>query len=49
MIRSAVTVSLVPELRGGPFIFWDDLAAVVRKPPLSASMPSNCFITKRAP
>jgi sugar phosphate isomerase/epimerase len=26
MIRSAVTVSLVPEVRGGPFIFWDDLA-----------------------
>jgi sugar phosphate isomerase/epimerase len=27
MIRSAVTVSLVPEMRGGPFVFWDDLAA----------------------
>jgi sugar phosphate isomerase/epimerase len=27
MIRSAVTVSLVPELRGGPFVFWDDLVA----------------------
>jgi sugar phosphate isomerase/epimerase len=26
MIRSAVTVSLVPEARGGPFVFWDDLA-----------------------
>lgn len=26
MIRSAVTISLVPEMRGGPFIFWDDLA-----------------------
>jgi sugar phosphate isomerase/epimerase len=25
MIRSAVTVSLVPELRGGPFVFGDDL------------------------
>ncbi|MHC5544809.1 sugar phosphate isomerase/epimerase, partial [Singulisphaera rosea] len=25
-IRSSVTVSLVPEARGGPFIFWDDLA-----------------------
>src|SRR5204862_472773 len=25
MIRSAVTISLVPELRGGPFVFWDDL------------------------
>lgn len=27
--RSAVTVSLVPEARGGPFIFWDDLPAAV--------------------
>ena len=27
MIRSAVTISLVPEMRGGPFIFWDDLPA----------------------
>ncbi len=25
MIRSAVTVSLVDEARGGPFVFWDDL------------------------
>ena len=31
MIRSAVTVSLVPESRGGPFIFWDDLAESCRK------------------
>lgn len=31
MIRSAVTVSLVPEARGGPFVFWDDLAAACRK------------------
>lgn len=27
MIKSAVTVSLVNEARGGPFVFWDDLAA----------------------
>jgi sugar phosphate isomerase/epimerase len=27
MIRSAVTVSLVPEVRGGPFVYWDDLPA----------------------
>lgn len=26
MIRSAVTVSLVAEARGGPFVFWHDLA-----------------------
>lgn len=30
MIRSAVTVSLVPEARGGPFVFGDDLAAACR-------------------
>src|SRR3712207_2319134 len=29
-IRSAVTISLVPEARGGPFVFWDDLAAACR-------------------
>ena len=27
MIRSAVTVSLVEEARGGPFVFWHDLPA----------------------
>ncbi|MEZ6076444.1 MAG: hypothetical protein R3C56_12530 [Pirellulaceae bacterium] len=26
MIRSAITVSLVSEARGGPFVFWDDLS-----------------------
>lgn len=26
MIRSAITISLVPEARGGPFVFWDGLA-----------------------
>ena len=31
MIRSAVTVSLVEEARGGPFVFWDDLAEACRK------------------
>ena len=31
MIRSAVTVSLVKEARGGPFVFWDDLPAACRK------------------
>ena len=30
MIRSAVTVSLVPEVRGGPFVYWDDLPAACR-------------------
>ena len=30
-MKSAVTVSLVPEARGGPFVFWDDLAAGVRQ------------------
>lgn len=27
MIKSAVTISLVEQARGGPFVFWDDLAA----------------------
>ncbi len=27
MIHSAITLSLVPEARGGPFVYWDDLAA----------------------
>ncbi len=31
MIRLAVTVSLVPEARGGPFVFWDDLPAACAK------------------
>ncbi|HEV8061770.1 MAG TPA: sugar phosphate isomerase/epimerase family protein [Gemmataceae bacterium] len=31
MIRSSVTVSLTPEVRGGPFVFWDDLPAACRK------------------
>jgi len=31
MIKSAVTISLVPEARGGPFIFWDDLHEACRK------------------
>lgn len=31
MIRSAVTVSLVAEARGGPFVFWDNLDAAVRQ------------------
>src|SRR6266536_1955178 len=25
-MHSAITISLVPEARGGPFVFWDDLA-----------------------
>jgi sugar phosphate isomerase/epimerase len=29
-MHSAVTISLVPEARGGPFVFWDDLAAGCR-------------------
>ncbi len=31
MIRTAVTVSLVPEARGGPFVFWDDLPHACRE------------------
>lgn len=29
-MRSAITVSLVQQARGGPFVFWDDLAATCR-------------------
>lgn len=28
-IHSAVTVSLVPEAKGGPFVFWDDLPQAI--------------------
>jgi sugar phosphate isomerase/epimerase len=31
VIRSSVTISLVPEARGGPFVFWDDLRGACRK------------------
>jgi len=31
MIQSAVTISLVPEARGGPFVFWDDLSSACAK------------------
>ena len=31
MIRSAVTVSLVEEARGGPFVYWHDLAEASKK------------------
>jgi sugar phosphate isomerase/epimerase len=30
-MKSAVTISLVSEARGGPFVFWDDLDAGMRK------------------
>lgn len=29
-MKSAVTISLVPQARGGPFVFWDDLADSIR-------------------
>ncbi len=34
-VRSAVTVSLVPEAKGGPFVFWDDLEGAIE---LAASL-----------
>jgi sugar phosphate isomerase/epimerase len=30
-ISSCVTISLVPEARGGPFVYWDDLPAACRE------------------
>jgi len=29
-VKSAITVSLVPESRGGPFVLWDDLLAAMK-------------------
>jgi sugar phosphate isomerase/epimerase len=29
-MKSAVTISLVPQARGGPFVFWDDLPESIR-------------------
>src|SRR5687767_2572311 len=29
-MRSAVTISLVPEAAGGPFVFWDDLGGAAQ-------------------
>ena len=31
MIRSAVTISLVEEARGGPFVYWNDVGEACRK------------------
>jgi sugar phosphate isomerase/epimerase len=31
LIRSAITISLVPEAGGGPFVYWDGLADACRK------------------
>ena len=31
MIRSAVTISLIPQAKGGPFVFWDDLPGACGK------------------
>lgn len=31
MMKSAVTISLVEQARGGPFVFWGDLAGSIRK------------------
>jgi sugar phosphate isomerase/epimerase len=30
-MKSAITISLTPQARGGPFVFWDDLAAGCEK------------------
>jgi sugar phosphate isomerase/epimerase len=31
MMKAAVTISLVPQARGGPFVFWEDLASACEK------------------
>lgn len=30
-MKCSVTISLVPEVRGGPFVFWDDLPGSIRQ------------------
>lgn len=30
-MKTAITISLIPQARGGPFVFWDDLAAGCEK------------------
>ena len=30
-MKCSVTISLVPEVRGGPFVFWDDLPGSIRR------------------
>ncbi len=30
-MKSAITISLVPEARGGPFVYWDDLPTACRR------------------
>lgn len=30
-MKCSVTISLVPEVRGGPFVFWDDLAGSIKQ------------------
>src|SRR5437763_5596728 len=30
-MKAALTISLVPQAKGGPFVFWDDLAAGCEK------------------
>ena len=31
MIQSAATIALVPQIKTGPWIFWDDLASSMAK------------------
>src|SRR5690242_17239335 len=30
-MKSAVTISLIKEARGGPFVYWDDIPGSIRK------------------
>ena len=30
-MKSAVTISLVPQAKGGPFVYWDDLSGSIAK------------------
>lgn len=56
-MKACVTISLVPESRGGPFVFWDDLQAACRDaaeigfpaveifPPSPDSLPTSSIQT----
>jgi sugar phosphate isomerase/epimerase len=43
-MRTAVTISLVPEARGGPFVFWDDLAEGCRRAAASGFNAVELFL-----
>ena len=43
-IKSAVTISLVKEAEGGPFVFWHDLAAGCAKGDEAVEGAARCLL-----